>query len=297
VAGGNKQRGCVRKEDASSPTVAVESALLSCIVDAEEGRDVAVIDTPNAFAQTRVEDEKDMAFIKIRGVLVDILVDVAPDVYKKHVTKDKKGVAQLLVQCQNALYGTMVASLLCYRKFVKSLTSVGFIVNPHDACVANKMINGKQMTVCWHVDDLKMSHVMPKAMDKMIKCLRQEHESMFEDGSGAMTVSRGKIHTCLGMKLDFTATCQVAVTMFDHLDDTLAVFEKIEPNGGGTKSSAAPVNLFTVNEDCEKLEDEKAVQFHNIVAKTLHVTKRARPDTCTPVAFLTTRVREPDKDC
>jgi hypothetical protein len=162
--------------------------------------------------------------------------------------------------------------------------------------VANEMINGKQMTICWHADNLKMSHVMPKAMDKMIKHLRQECESVFEDGSGAMTVSRGEIHTCLGMKLDFTAACQVTVTMFDHLDDMLTVFEKIEPNGGGTKSSAAPVNLFAVNEDCEKLEDEKAVQFHNIVAKTLCVTKRARPDTCTPVAFLTTRVREPDKD-
>ncbi len=23
------------------------------------------------------------------------------------------------------------------------------------------MVNGKQMTVCWHVDDLKVSHVNP----------------------------------------------------------------------------------------------------------------------------------------
>jgi hypothetical protein len=120
VAGGNKQQGCIRKEDASSPTLAVESALLTCIVDAEEGRDIAIIDTPNAFTQTRVEDEKDMALIKIRGVLVDILVEIAPNVYEECVTKDKKGVAQLLVQCQNALHGTMVESPLCYRKFVKS---------------------------------------------------------------------------------------------------------------------------------------------------------------------------------
>jgi hypothetical protein len=77
-----------------------------------EGRDVAVMDIPNAFIQTRVEDEKDhMAIIKIRGVLVVILVEIAPDVYKKYATKDKKGVRQLLVQCQKALYGTMVASL------------------------------------------------------------------------------------------------------------------------------------------------------------------------------------------
>jgi hypothetical protein len=116
VAGGNKQRDYISKEDTSSPTVATESVLLSCIIDAEEGRDVAVVDVPNAFIQTKIEDEKNMAFIKIRGDLVDILVEIAPDVYGPYVTVDKKGAKQLLVQCQNALYGTMVASLLYYRK-------------------------------------------------------------------------------------------------------------------------------------------------------------------------------------
>jgi hypothetical protein len=57
VAGGNKQREYISKEDASSPTIATESILLSCIIDAEEERDVAVIDIPNAFVQTHVEDD------------------------------------------------------------------------------------------------------------------------------------------------------------------------------------------------------------------------------------------------
>jgi hypothetical protein len=65
VAGGNKQRDYISKEDASSPTVATESVLLSCIKDAEEHRDFAVVDIPNAFAQTRMENKKDVAFIKI----------------------------------------------------------------------------------------------------------------------------------------------------------------------------------------------------------------------------------------
>jgi hypothetical protein len=120
VAGGNKQRDYISKEDASSPTFATESVLLSCIIDVEEEWDVAVVDIMNSFVQTRVENEKDMAFIKIRGILVDILVEISPDVYKSYVSKDKKGSKKLLVQCQNALYGTMVASLLYYRKFVKS---------------------------------------------------------------------------------------------------------------------------------------------------------------------------------
>jgi hypothetical protein len=296
VAGGNKQRDYISKEDASSPTVATESVLLTCIIDAEEGRDVAVIDIPNAFIQTRVENEKDMATIKIRGVLVDILLEIAPEVYRSYATIGKKGIKQLIVQCKNAIYGTMVASLLYYRKFTKSLISIGYEMNPYDPCVANKMVDGKQMTICYHVDDCKLSHIDAKANDKMIEWLRQEYENIFEDGSGEMTVSRGKVHTYLGMKLDYTIPGQVSVTMFDYIKDIIDTFEKAEPKGTGTKTSAAPDNLFKIDKDCEKLNTSKAVVFHNLVAKTLYATKRARPDTGTAIAFLTTRVREPDKD-
>jgi hypothetical protein len=44
-----------------------------------------------------------------------------------------------------------------------------------------------------------------------------------------------------------------------------------------------------------KLAHNKSVEFHNMVAKTVYATKWARPDTCTAIAFLTKRVREPDK--
>jgi hypothetical protein len=159
-----------------------------------------------------------MAFLKIRGILVDVLVEIAPDVYKYYVLKDKKGSKQLLVQFQNALYDTMVASLLYYRKFVKSF--------PYDPCVANKMIEGNQMTICFHVDDCKLIHRKTKVMDSMIEYLRQEYESIFEDGSGAMMVSRGKIHKYLGMTRDCTVHGQVKITMFDYVDDILTAFDR-----------------------------------------------------------------------
>jgi hypothetical protein len=88
-----------------------------------------------------------------------------------------------------------MASLLYYKKFCNSLLSIGFIFNPYDPCVANKQICGKQMTICFHVDDCKLSHESSKAIHKMIKWLRQEYKSIFEDGSGKMSVSRGKVHT------------------------------------------------------------------------------------------------------
>jgi hypothetical protein len=147
-----------------------------------------VIDIPNAFVQTRVEDEKDMAIIKLRGVLVDILVKIAPDVYKSYATTDKKGIRQRVVRCKNALYGTMVASLLYYRKFTKSLTGIGFELNPYDPCVANKIIEGKQMTICFHVDDCKLSHHSTEVMDRMIRWLRKKYECIFEDENSINTL-------------------------------------------------------------------------------------------------------------
>jgi hypothetical protein len=97
------------------------------------------------------------------------------------------------------------------------------------------------------------------------------------------------------MTLDYTVRGQVKITMFDYVDEILTAFDKAEPKGGGTKTSAAPGSLFKVDESCAKLGQNKDVDFHNLVAKTLYATKRARPDTCTAIALLTTRMQEPDK--
>ena len=121
VAGGNLQRGHVTKEESSSPTVSTKSVLLTSIVDALEERDVAIIDIPNAFIQTRVQDAKDRIIIRITGVIVDWLVKAAPKVYATYVAVNSRGEKSLLVECFNAIYGTMVAGLLYYRKFSSSL--------------------------------------------------------------------------------------------------------------------------------------------------------------------------------
>ena len=64
------------------------------------------MDIPNAFAQTVTTDShKDYRVIaRLRGKLVEILVDIAPEVYGPYVWENKKGEKVLLVQCMNALY-------------------------------------------------------------------------------------------------------------------------------------------------------------------------------------------------
>ena len=63
VAGGNKQRGFIPPQEASSPTASLESVILTATIDALEERDVAIVDIPNAFVQTRITNEKDKAVL------------------------------------------------------------------------------------------------------------------------------------------------------------------------------------------------------------------------------------------
>ena len=98
-----------------------------------------------------------MEIINIRGVLMYILCKIS-SYYNAYVTRYKKGFKQILLLCKNALYGKMVASLIYYHKFTKSLTIIGFEINPYDTCVINKVIDGSQMTICFHMDDCNLSH-------------------------------------------------------------------------------------------------------------------------------------------
>jgi hypothetical protein len=296
VAGGNKQRGYISKEDSSSPTVSTQSLLLTCLIDAHEGRDVMTIDIPNAFIQTRVQDPKQRALIKIKGLLVDTLVEIAPKVYKPFVHNDPKGNKVIIAECMNAIYGTMVASLLYYNKFCNTLKRLGFKPNPYDACVYNKPIGAKQQTVCFHVDDLKASHVDPNANTKLAEELRKEYEHIMEDGTGQMVVHRGSVHEYLGMTLDYSTKGVCKITMSKYTKEILKQAEDNIEKCGGNKSCAAPRNLFEVDESTPSLSKRKSEIFHSLVAKILFATKRARPDTATAISFLMTRAQKPNKD-
>ncbi len=137
--------------------------------------------------------------MRIRWHMVDVLVKVAPRVYGPYVLTGKQGRKQLLVECLNTIYGTMIASLLYYCKFTRSLKNQGYVMNPYDTCVWNKMIKKKQITICFHVVDCKLLHKLARVVDQAIKWLCQDYASIFKDGNGAMVVHQGLVHKYLGM--------------------------------------------------------------------------------------------------
>jgi hypothetical protein len=285
-ADGRKQRAYTSKEETSSPTVATESLMLSCIIDAKEKRDVATADIPNAFMQADMEGEE--VLMKLEGTMAELLVKLDPKMYRKCILI-KNGKSVMYVKLQKALYGTLQAALLFWKNLTASLKEWGFDINPYDWCVANKTINGKQCTVLWHVDDIKVSHEDPKVVDAILALFHERYGQ-----EAPLTITRGKVHEYLGMTIDYSDEGKVKFTMFDYLQN---MFDELPADMDGEAATPAAAHLFQVNEiDPEKLSEDRAQLFHHNVAKLLFLSRRARPDIQTAVAFLCTRVKSPDTD-
>ncbi len=71
-------------------------------------------------------------------------------------------------------------------------------MNPYDTCVANTMVNGKVLIICFHVDDCKISHRSKAVVDSIISWLKADYKVLFEDGSGTMKSLLGQDSRLLG---------------------------------------------------------------------------------------------------
>ena len=194
----------------------------------------------------------------------------------------------LYVLLLKALYGTLQAALLFWKRLKNQLEKWGFVLNPYDICVANQDINGSQCTVLWHVDDIKISHSDPVVVTEIITKLQAEFGKELP-----LTVTRGKKHEYLGMEIDFSKEGKVVITMINYIEEML---EELPDDMAGTAATPAANHLFDVQENGTKLDQQKSDFFHHNVAKLLFLCKRARPDIQTAVAFLCTRVKSSDED-
>ena len=175
--------------------------------------------------------------------------------------------------------------MLFYKKLVADLKEEGFVVNRYDPCVANKMVNGKQLTLTWHVDDVKASHKDKKVIDDFVQWIRDKYEDVTP-----VKPSQGKKHDYLAMMLDYEKVPgAVVIDMSNYVKSIVKDFKFQEELGKEKPKTPAAGHLFEVRDDAEKLDKERAEEFHTTVAKALFVVKRSQSDIQTTVAFLCTR--------
>ena len=253
----------------SSPTVATTSAFMVAAIAAKEKRHVATIDIGGAYLNAEMQNE---VFMSLDPKIAAIIANINPS-YRNYMRAD----GTVVVQLQKALYGCVESARLWYEHFAGTLETLGFVKNPVDKCIFNKLINNVQCTICVHVDDCLISCEDQESLEEVLQQLIEVYKEV--------SVTRGVKHSYLGMTLDFSKEHEVQITMEKYIDEMLKLYE-VE----GTVSTPATLHLFDVRES-PLLSDAMREEFHSRVAKLLYLAKRVRPDILTSCIFLATRVQ------
>jgi hypothetical protein len=146
------------------------------------------------------------------------------------------------------------------------------------------------MTACWHVNDLKVSHIDLDSITKFGNWLSMTYKV-------SVATLRGKVHNYLGKIFDFTEKGKVAINMIKYIKNIISDFpEEITT----IRTSLVEDHLFTVQDPLEAKplpeEEQEAHIFHHDSAQLLFLSMRAKHDIQPVTAFLPTRVKSPNKD-
>ena len=138
------------------------------MIDTHVERDTEITDITGPYLSTEMDE---LAVMFLHGALAYLITFIDPDLYHKYIVDDSNRKPILYVKLPKALYGYIRTSLIFYEKLTQEQKSMGFILNPYDPCLANKMVNGQKLTLLWHLDDLKLSHYDDKEVTKVNKRL------------------------------------------------------------------------------------------------------------------------------
>lgn len=80
---------------------------------------------------------------------------------------------------------------------------LGFVKNYYGLCMENKVVDEKQCTVIWYVEDLKISHLDPNVVTRILGKLQDQDN----------------VHTYLRMIIDYCTAGQFKFYMYQYVDD------------------------------------------------------------------------------
>lgn len=164
-------------------------------------------------------------------------------------------------------------------------------MNLYDQCIMNKIVNGKQCTIIWHMDDVKGSHVEQKVLDKIADQLGEK----YGQETPLTPAHCGKVHDYLGSYDHWLLRGWQSEVQHAWLHQR-AVRWGSRRHMAGTTVTPAENDLFTMHEDAKQLNNEQAKMFHHLMAKILYLSKRAHPKVLPTVLFLMTWVTKSNVD-
>ena len=97
------------------------------------------------------------------------------------------------------------------KKIIKQLYNWDYLMNPYDHSTFNKMVNGKQITIQFHVDNLKLLHFNEEVVKQEVEKINNKFRTQTHD----LNVTKGDLYDYLGIKLDYSHESYVNITMYN----------------------------------------------------------------------------------
>jgi hypothetical protein len=172
------------EEETYSPTVRLESIMLSSLIDAYEKRHVRTINIKGTFLKAKLPDNLD-SIVKMEGKSAELMNKIC-----LNFIIEEDGIIYL--KFVKALYGHVDMARLFYDDLNKMLVDkMGFKRNQYDPCIYNKETNDGVITAHTHVDDIKISLKSEKQLDIVVNDFIKHYKEI--------TVHKEDSHDYLGM--------------------------------------------------------------------------------------------------
>ena len=84
----------------------------------------------------------------------------------------------------------------------------------------NKIVDNKQCTILWHVDNLNASHVEPSVVSSVLSDIDVEYGKISK-----MTITWGRVHKYLGMTIDYSSPGKVIFLIINYIVKCLTIFQ------------------------------------------------------------------------
>jgi hypothetical protein len=250
VAGGDGQdRTLYSKEDTSSPTVATTSVLGVLAIAAKERRHLTVVDVGSAYLNADMHGPD--VYMMIDAKLAEIFVRRRPE-YAQFLHHGK-----LYVKLKKSLYGCIQSAKAWYDEVSAALREFGFTPNGLDVCVFNQVVDGVQVTVTVHVDDMLITTKNQKLADDLVEKLRKRYKTI--------TVKKGKQLEYLGLNMTVNDDGTIGLDMKRYLDDIVSDTSTTE-----VSDTPATGKLFQVRDE-EPMDKAGIDNFRTVVARLLFV--------------------------
>ena len=193
-----------------SPTCTITGLFAHIALAASEGEEVAVTDVTCAYLNAAMpkDDPTKLVFLRVDAFITPMLVRANPAM-AQYVSQT----GTIIVELDRALYGCIESAKLWFDELSSTLKMMGFIANDCDPCIMTKYIKGVRITVIIYVDDLLISCRILVHILWVISSLERKY--------GKLKVSSGKVHSIIGMVLDFTNPDYVSVNQTGMIEDII----------------------------------------------------------------------------